>query len=334
MANSDLRWERTKAYNAGIDFGMFEGRFSGSLNAYYQSTDDLLLERSLPAIVGFDDIMSNLGQVDNRGIEISMRSVNVDIIDVFNWKSTLTFSLNRNEIVHLYGNQVPIKDEQGNVIGHKEASDWGNGWYIGHSLHAIRDYKNLDTYKTGEAEEAAAYGKDVGEFEVLDVNNDTTYQPKDDYVFQGKTEPQYRISLMNSFTLWKNLQISFLIRSWLDYKGVNNYHHNSNYTLVRANGYKKPYWTEENQLDNWEKISHGTSGLAVNYYEDRSFVRLQNLSISYQIPDRFIQQSAISRARIYFNLQNGPTWTNWTHWDPETGSPTPRRFMFGVNVTL
>lgn len=337
MANPDLKWERTASYNIGLDFGMFSGRLSGSLNAYYQTTDDLLLNRSLPQIVGYDDIMANLGQVDNRGLELELRSVNVDILDKFLWKSSMTFSLNRNEIVHLYGNEVPIKNDAGEVIGYKEASDWTNGWYIGHSLHAIRDYQLTHVYGTDEAEEAQRYGRRPGDFAVKDVNDDGTLQPKDDYVFQGKTVPQYRINLINSFTLWQNLEVSFHLRTLLDYKGVNNQHLNSSWRTPRANKYDHPYWTEQNQRDQWAALTlskAASGGTAYNYYEDRSFVRMQNLSIAYSIPDNLIQNSALKNLKVYFNLENGPTFTNWTHWDPETDDPTPRIFTFGVNATL
>jgi len=73
MANANLKWERTKSFNLGLDIGMFNGRLFATLDAYKQSTDDLLLNRSLPVIVGFDDIMANLGQVDNHGFELELR---------------------------------------------------------------------------------------------------------------------------------------------------------------------------------------------------------------------------------------------------------------------
>jgi TonB-linked SusC/RagA family outer membrane protein len=334
MENANLKWERTAQYDGGIDFGFLSGRLSGSIDVYKQITTNLLLNRSLPDLDGFTNVTANIGQMNNRGLEIHLESTNINKHN-FQWKSMVNFSLDRNKIIHLYGNMVPVKNKEGEVIGHKEASDIQNGWYIGHSLHAIKDYKYTHVYTTDEAEQAAIYGRKPGYFAVKDINQDSVYLPKDDYVFQGYTVPQYYVNLNNTFT-WKNLDISFLIRSLLDYKGVNNHHLNRTVHVGRSDKYAYPYWTKDNQRPQWAALKRKSSvpGSSANYYESRSFVRLQNFSVGYTVPHKWIPKSIINNFKIFFNLKNGPIWTDWTYWDPESQGPMPRIYTFGLDITL
>lgn len=142
LSNKSLKWEKTEAYNVGVDFGMLQNRLSGAIEVYYMSTKDLLLNRALPDIIGFKDVMSNLGEVQNRGFEVTLNSVNVGTENL-KWSSSLVASLNRNKIAHLYGEMVDVTDKDGNVIGQREDDDIQNGWYIGHALDEIYDYKIL-----------------------------------------------------------------------------------------------------------------------------------------------------------------------------------------------
>src|SRR5690625_5986190 len=98
MSNADLKWERTTSLNAGLDSSILSGIVDGSIDAYTMSTSDLLIQRSLPRIVGYNQVLANLGEVRNRGLEFDVTSRNIQT-DYFSWSSTVTFSLNRNEIV-------------------------------------------------------------------------------------------------------------------------------------------------------------------------------------------------------------------------------------------
>ena len=97
-----------------------------------------MVNRSLPDVVGFANVQSNLGEVDNKGLEISLNSTNINRRN-FSWNTSFNFSLNRNKIAHLYGNMVDVKDANGNVIGQQEASDIPNKWFIGHPIDAVWD---------------------------------------------------------------------------------------------------------------------------------------------------------------------------------------------------
>jgi len=122
LANKELKWERTASFNLGLDFSIFNERLKGNIDIYKANTKDLLIERTLPELIGFSSVMSNLGEVENKGIELSLTSKNIDTKN-FAWSSTFNFTLNRNKIVHLYGDMVDVLDENGNVVGQKEADD-------------------------------------------------------------------------------------------------------------------------------------------------------------------------------------------------------------------
>lgn len=192
LPNENLKWEKTEAYNIGFDFAILGNRLNGTVEAYYMSTKDLLLTRSLPDIIGFSGVTTNLGEVRNKGFELSLNSVNIDHKN-FRWSSSFIASLNRNKIAHLYGEMVDVLDKDGNVIGQREDDDIQNGWYIGHALDEIYDYKILGVWQENEREEAAKYGKEPGDFKIWDVNNDEEYLPEDDKVFQGHKRPSFFI---------------------------------------------------------------------------------------------------------------------------------------------
>lgn len=115
LANKELKWERTASFNLGLDFSIFNERLKGNIDIYKANTKDLLIERTLPELIGFSSVMSNLGEVENKGIELSLTSKNIDTKN-FAWSSTFNFTLNRNKIVHLYGDMVDVLDENGNVV--------------------------------------------------------------------------------------------------------------------------------------------------------------------------------------------------------------------------
>jgi TonB-linked SusC/RagA family outer membrane protein len=332
LANKSLRWEKTTAYNAGVDFGLFNNRISGQVDAYYTSTDGLLLRRSLPEIIGYENVWANLGEVTNKGLEVTLNSLNIDN-EKFKWNSSIIFSLNRNKIKHLYGDMEDVLDEEGNVIGERESDDRTNGWFIGQALDRIYDYEVLGVWQVGEEDEAAGYGMEPGDFRLRDVNEDGQLLPEDDKVFQGYTKPRYRVSLYNHFNLGENFELSFLFSANLDYLGGNNSHLNSDYRFSRANNYDYPYWTPENPINNWARLDSNVNP-GFSYYVNRSFIKLQNVSLAYNLPSLLLEKLKFKRCQLFINTQNVFSVTKWDAWDPETNGPTPSLFSAGINLSL
>lgn len=333
LSNTNLKWETTETDNIGVDFGLFKGRISGSIDAYYMSTTDLLMRRSLPNITGYGSVYANLGEVTNKGVEVALNTVNIEKNNI-TWKSAFSFSMNRNEIKHLYGDMVDVLDEDGNVIGQREDDDVSNGWYIGHAIDEIYHYKVLGIYQLDEAEEAAEYGKVPGDVKLWDKNDDGVVST-DDRVFQGYRKPRYRLSLRNDFTVFQNFNISFLINSNLAYYGSNSTHFNTRTSQERLNKIVTPYWTEDNPTNEWTKLSSDNSSPSAVWWESKSFVRLQNFNVAYNVPKRILQRAQIEGLRLSANIRNLPAISGWKYnWDVETSDVTPMIITFGVDLTL
>lgn len=331
LPNENLKWERTTQYNIGLDFGLFHNRLSGNVDVYYMSTTDLLLRRTLPDITGFNSIYSNLGEVVNRGLELSITSVNVQQKN-FTWQSTVNFWFNRNEIKHLYGTQVSILNEAGEIVGYREADDRENGWFIGHALHQIYDYKIVGVWQADEAKKAARYGSEPGDFHLLDVNNDGNLTPLEDKVFQGYTKPRYRLSLLNNFS-YKNFTVSALIMSQIGGYTTHNVHQHAGYTYGRHNQLDYPYWTPGNPIDEWARLSSEVNP-SFNYWEETTFVRLQSVSLSYHFPVNTLNSLDVKNATIFFNAENVLTITGFDGNDPEAHQHVPQVFKLGFNLTF
>lgn len=329
MANPLLQWERTTAFNVGMDFSLFN-KIDGTLELYEMSTTDLLVQRSLPDILGFNFVWDNLGEVKNRGIELSLSSLNMSR-DNFSWRTSVNFQLNRNEIRHLYGDT----DEEGN-----ELDDLENQWFIGHAIDEIWNYQVDGVWQQDEAEEAAKYGVFPGDFKVIDRNGDGQFT-RQDKVFQGFAEPRFKWTVRNEFRLFQNLDLSFMIYSYWGHKTAFNQAKNRDGFLDRTSSYVFPYWTPENPTNEWARLysSEGSaSGFSV--YRDRSFIRLDNIALGYHVPQQLLERARVESLRLFFTIRNVAVWSpHWDFWDPEWDpgvgpGPTPRTFTLGIDLTL
>ncbi|WP_339877976.1 SusC/RagA family TonB-linked outer membrane protein [uncultured Algoriphagus sp.] len=325
MENKNLQWERTESFNLGIDFSLLKTRLSGTIELYKMSTRDLLVQRSLPDFLGFSFVWDNLGQVDNKGFELTLNSTNFERNN-FTWRSTANFQLNRNEIVSLYGDL----DENG-----QELDDPGNGWFIGHAIDQIWNYKTQGIWQSDEADEAALYGVKPGDYKIEDVDGDGKFTNADRQ-FQGYTAPRFRWSLRNEFTLFNNFDISFMLYSYLGHYGSFNQMKNRDGFLDRTSSYVTPYWTEDNPNNEWARLNSSEGGAGgFNVYRKKSFVRLENISMGYNLPKQLTEKANITNLRVYGNIRNvGFYAPQWDFWDPENSGPIPRYFTLGIDVTL
>ncbi|MFC6103113.1 SusC/RagA family TonB-linked outer membrane protein [Olivibacter domesticus] len=333
LGNPNLRWERNRSVNLGLDFALFNNKLDGSLEVYQMNSSDLLVQRSLPTVTGFDWVMDNLGEVRNRGLEITLNSNNMQR-ENFSWRTSATFQLNRNSIQHVYRNL----DANG-----RELDDVQNKWFIGHAIDAIWDWKALGVYQLGEEETAAKYGLRPGDYKLEDVNNDGRFTNADKQ-FLGYTEPRFRWSLRNDFQLYKNFSFSFMMYSLWGHQEPFNWLKSRNGFPDRQNSYQFPYWTPENQSTEWARInSNEGSATGFNVYRKRSFIRLDNVSLAYSLPRDVISKYKIQNLRLYVNVRNAAMYApDWEIWDPEWNDsntdegpgPTPRYFTFGIDLTI
>jgi TonB-linked SusC/RagA family outer membrane protein len=329
MGNNTLQWEETLASNLGLDLGILDNRINFTVELYNMQTTNMLIDRTLPTLTGYSKVKANLGRVDNKGLEFTTNTLNVNNKN-FKWTTDITFSLNRNNIKHLYGNYTNITDSAGHVIGTQELDDPTNGWYIGHSIDQVYGYNIIGVWQTSEAAQASALGFTPGDYKTYKAPGNNSYS-RSDYQWIGYTKPRYRIGINNMMTIFKNFQLQFMIRSeWGHVKNADELAVGS--YADRVSQMKLPYWTQDNNSNEWGKLGAKKTG---SIYKNASFVRLENVSLSYTLPQAWAKTISLPEApRVFFNVDNVYCWDHWQYWDVETKAPTPTTFTFGINATL
>jgi TonB-linked SusC/RagA family outer membrane protein len=330
MSNPNLKWERTASLNVGLDYSFFSNRIHGALEAYKATTNDLLVDRALPEIIGYNSVAANLGQLENKGFEATL---NAKIISTqkFAWNATANFSLNRRKIVHLYGDMIDVKDEEGNVIGQKEADDIKNQWFIGQDPDRIWNYEHVGVWQKEEAAEAKGFGLQPGDFKYKDQNGDGV-MTNADKIFQGYNTPRFRWTLRNEFVFFQNLSLSTMLYSyWGQYGSFNRAANVSNFP-DRTSEYVQPYWTVENRINDYARIGSKNTG---TIYKEKSFIRFENITLSYFVPKNMIQKIYVQDMRVSLSVRNVAVFSpHWNFWDPEVSDPAPRTFNVSLNFTL
>lgn len=342
LGNADLGWETTASYNLGMDFGFLNRRITGSIDVYKSKTTDVLVNRALPPTTGYPSVWTNIGGIENKGIELGLTSINLD--GELKWKTDFVFSLNRDKISKLYGGD--------------NDKDIGNGWFVGQSISAIYDYQMAG----GLWSEQDLYNKTIlaswypGQYKYVDQNTDGVIEPNADKKVIGYKNPSYRFSINNSFS-YKNFSLSFFVNS---IQGGKNYYLRDNAAVVnvawrsddvyRINASAvRPYWTPDNGVNNATGV-YNSPAVTSGIYESRSFVRLQDVSLSYRFGPKVLNALHLEACQFYISGKNLYTWTKWSGWDPETvavnipsstdanafsdNAPLMRNIVAGFRITL
>jgi len=344
LGNADLGWETTSSYNIGLDYGFFNNRISGSIDVYKSKTSNVLVQRALPPAAGYPNVWANIGAIDNKGIEMEIKTINLN--GPLKWSTNFTFSLNRDKISKLYGGA--------------NDKDVGNSWFVGEPISAIYDYKMAGGLWTEEE----LYNKETlagwypGQFKYVDQNKDGIIDPTSDRSIIGYATPNYRFSINNNLS-YKGFSFSFLINS---IQGGNNYYLSNNSSVINVdwrsdNVYRinasavRPYWTPDNGVNNATGV-YNSPAVSSGIYESRSFVRLQDVSLSYSFGPNLLKSLKISNCQFFISGKNLYTWTKWSGWDPEIGTtnaglpggdavltradnaPLMRNITTGVRITL
>ena len=322
LGNEDLGWEKTTSLNLGLDFQMFNERFGGNIDVYTADTEDVLVQRGIPRISGNSSVWTNIGGMENKGIEVGLNGTIAKTQD-FAWKMSGTFALNRNKISKLY-------DEV--------TEDLGNGWFVGEPISAIYNYETDGVWQEEDLFNGTILdGYYPGQFKIIDQNGDGEITAADDRKIIGSTDPNYRFSINNEFT-YQNISLTFFLNS---IQGGNNYYMGSNGDALIAGGtdyaYRlnrtavRSYWRPDNPVNNAPGMYYNPE-IAPAIYQDRSFVRLQDVSLSYKFQERLTSNLGLSAARLYISGKNLYTWTKWSGWDPDVNNPLIRSVVVGLNV--
>jgi TonB-linked SusC/RagA family outer membrane protein len=331
MANSDLKWETTTTANAAVDFSLFKGRLGGTVEVYNSDTKNLIVQRTLPSLTGYNSVLTNLGATNNQGIEVTLNTVNLRKRN-FEWSTNLVLSANRNKIVHLYRSDT-------NGDG-REDDDLSNRWFIGQPITVYYDYVFDGIYQQGDNIPANSKPGDV---RLKDLNGDGKIDATNDRTIIGQGgQPKVRWGVTNNFS-YGNLSLSVFVNAmqgWMsDFILLDPNSTRSENSPGRAlNQIDAGWWTADNPSTTRPSLVY-TNPLGHNYYVSRNFVRIQDVSLAYNFPAPTISKIGFANLRVFLSAKNLYTFTDWPGTDPESGGttkasffPMPQTYTLGLNL--
>ncbi|MBR0175369.1 MAG: SusC/RagA family TonB-linked outer membrane protein [Bacteroidales bacterium] len=362
LPNYSLTWAKVTKGNLGIDFSVKNNRISGSIDAYIGKTTNMLVDRSAAYFTGFSSAKANAGLVTNNGVEIVLNTVNMDGNgkDALRWESNIVFDTNANKLKSLYDGVH--KDVQNYLVTPESYYALVEGYpitavYDLTMLGIFQDQDEIDAY-TWTDPETGAVSKIMsdalpGDVKFADTNNDGKIND-DDRTVIGTTDPLFTLNFGNTFT-WKGFSLYFNFR-WMQgdkthFLGLNpNYYTAGQGSGSQLKGVEK--WVDSDYYKNHSNVfpRHGYNQDTYKYqwWCDRSFLKLKDLSFSYTLPKKIVAQAGLSNVRVYVAGTDLFTITKWTGLDPETGGTiaanasssrygsngTYKTVTFGVNLTF
>lgn len=315
LGNPNLGWEHSATSNIGIDFALMRGKISGSIDAFNTDTKDLLLDRSISPVHGITSITQNIGQTNNKGIEMALTGHIISTPDL-KWIAYGTFSYVKNKIVSLYG----YLDEDGNEI-----DDLGNKWFIDQPIRVNYYRINDGVWQEGEdIENSAQPDAEPGYIKIRDIAGDFDEDGNpipdgminnDDRTIQGQRDPKFLWSLTNTIS-YKNFTLTAFLHG---VGGITkrNYLMTDNVWSSRRNTIMKNWWTPENPTNEYVANHEDANTDGGVWLQDGDFIRLKDISLSYDLPSRIQSKLGLSKLRVYVAGRNLVTITKYKGLDPE-----------------
>ncbi len=334
MANPDLGWEKNYNMNIGLDLSLLNRIFL-SVEYYNRDTKDLLYNRPISSTTGFTNYLANVGQLNNKGIEVELRTLNFTS-DNFNWTTVFNLSHNKNKIISLNGE---LKQSiEGTWMIHKVGMPY-------HTFY-VKEFAGVNP-QTGMAE---YYMNSINEDGSLDRSL-TTDANKATSIAYKSANPKVTGGFTNILN-YKWVDLGFTLTY-----SLGGYSFDKLATMVDNGGesiYANRYTLPAYMLDRWQKpgdhtdiprFSYAEKSTAVNnsrYVHSTNHLRLKNITLGFTFPHQWTRKIMMESARIYFSGSNLLTWAKWNKYDPETPvngevwceAPAMRTFSFGVQLNF
>lgn len=348
LGNGELTWETTHQLNTGLDFAMLEDRIYGSFDYYISNTTDLLLEVNIPAVTGFTNALTNIGEVENKGFEVQVTSRNV--VGEFNWATDFNFATNKNEVKKLGPEGDPILVSGAAGIRHITQVGEAIGSYYGYKVEGI--------FQTQQEIDSAPQDQEgnptPGDFRFADVNGDGVINANDRTIL-GSYHPDFTWGITNRFN-YKNFDFSFFIQGVegrevlnLTARHLKNGEANFGSYAVLNDRWISPEQPGNGEHPKAERTSGGNNNRPSSYQvEDGSYIKLKNVTLGYNLPVEWIDGFARS-VRVYGSATNVAIWTDYIGFNPEVNLqagnaltpgedygayPLSRAFQFGIDVSF
>jgi TonB-linked SusC/RagA family outer membrane protein len=387
LANSKLKWEASEQFNIGLDVAVLDNRLEFTIDAYKKQTKDLLMQMFVPSQISTNDYSSsiqtpyaNIGKTENKGIDLQINARPVVTKD-FQWSSALTFSLNRNKVVALNDDSQVLYG----AVDWYAAFQTCTMFKVGEAMGVFYGYETEGLFKdeadirnhATQTGSTAAYdnridktsGVWVGDIKFKDQNDDGVIN-EDDQVVIGDPNPDFTFGWTNNFSykgwdlgislngqvggdilnwaryktesltsLWDNQATSVLNRCTIGMYDKNGSSDDISNVYLESEGNGIPRFTS---LD-----GNGNNRMSDRWIEDATYLRISNISLGYNFPSNWIRKIRLQSAKLYVNIQNVYTFTNYSGYDPEIGAynqsallqnidrgryPTPRTYTIGMNL--
>jgi TonB-linked SusC/RagA family outer membrane protein len=365
MANPDLTWEKTTVLNLAYDLGLFDNRIELVTEVYLRTTDNLLLNSPLPPTTGFGTAFKNIGKLENRGLEITLNTLNVQSKS-FSWESSFNISFNKNKILALNEGQSSLNNAVQTDVNYSDflyKAEIGRsaGMMVGYVWLGNYQYEDFDNPSPGvyllkanvPSNGMPRTGILPGDIKLKDLNGDGIVNSAD-RTYIGRGQPVHFGGFNNNFR-YKNFSLNAFVQ-WsygndiynanrITFEGNTNGRRNMNQYASYVNR-----WSPENPTN--EHFRAGGGGVigyhSSKYLEDGSYLRLKTVVLSYSVPPKLIRRFFLKDLSANVALQNVLTWTKYSGLDPEVGTrggvltpgydyssyPQARTVTFGIRATF
>ncbi|WP_019989432.1 TonB-dependent receptor [Rudanella lutea] len=345
IANPDLSWESTTQADLGIDVGLLNNRITFTADVYLKRTRDLLLNVTIPSTSGYTSAIKNLGRVENRGVEFSLSSRNID--KAFKWNTDLNLAANRNRVLDIGGAPQLFAGQVANI-----AQNVNSGIIrVGEPLGSFFGYVTDGLYQTTDELAALAdpQARRPGDRKYADLNGDKRIDDLDRTII-GRAQPKLLGGLNNTFS-YKGFELTVFMQGVYGNQILNA----NRFELEYLNGTNNQNrdmlnrWTPTNTNTDIPRASttRPANRISTRQIEDGSYLRLKNVQLAYNFPSAVLTKLRIQGLRAYVAAQNYATWTRYSGYDPEVnrfgqdsrsqgfdyGSyPAAKTILFGLNV--
>ena len=341
IGNDSLKWEQSKQIDIGLDVSLLKNRVQLTIDLYKKNTTDLLLNRPLVGSSGFTGVNQNIGEVENKGIEVSLNTVNINTRSI-TWSTNFNISFNRNKVIRISGSPF--------------AQGFASWVEAGYPLGSFRGYKVDKIFQTQEEINGAPTqlsGTRPGDIKYVDIDGNKVIN-SDDQIILGNAQPKFYGGLTNTVT-FKGFELTAFLRFSYGNKVWNH-------TRVFAEGMNNQFgqfasinnrWTPTNTNTDIPRAVYGDPNQnrrnSDRFMEDGSYLRIKNLIIAYNLPKSIINRIRFSNIKVYAQAQNLVTWTKYKGFDPEVSAfsitntapgtdfltyPQARTITFGISVGL
>lgn len=355
LGNQDLRWESTAQFNAGFDIGIYKNRYSLSADFYIKKTKDLLLTVPTEYHIGYEQAIQNVGNLENKGFDFTFNATPVDNKN-FRWDSNLTFGLNRNKVTYLPGNEDGIAGSS--IMGITYWTKVMEGKPVG----TIYGYKTNGIVQLDEDLSKIPYfpGKTIsyGDRKYVNKDDSDNVLNESDLFELGDANPDFTYGWNNTFTL-KLGQNKGNVNLNLYLQGVqgNSIANFNLFALESFDGTKNNStaalnrWTPTNPTNEYPRANASpmTNVFSDHQVEDGSYVRVKDITLSYDLPTSLLKKFSCNGLQVYVSAKNLYTFTGYSGYDPEVsrfgsnnlsmgadyGSyPVPRLYMLGLKLNF